>query len=314
MDLQHYILTLLNIPNIGNVKARKIINSSNFEPSNPEEIYDVFAEYKKNVNSKFMIPTEGEIEFAFELGKKILEDSEKAEIGILSYQNKKYPQALLQIDDHPLVLYTRGNINILNEMKAVAVIGTRRPSEYSKIMCKKLTEKLTKKGFSIISGLALGCDTIAHKSCINKNGKTIAVLPAGLDKILPRNNKKLSDSIVTSGGCLISEYPIFTEPNNGYYIQRDRIQSGMSNAIFVIETEISGGTMHTATFAKKQNRTIICMEPNDKDPRRSLFAGNVKIISKFGAIPFNNLMQIDNIIIEIIKDRKTIEKFEQLSL
>jgi DNA processing protein len=182
-----------------------------------------------------------------------------------------YPVNLKHIRGKLETLYALGNTSLLAEAFAVAVVGTTEPSEASKKACCEITSFLVEKGFVIVSGLASGCDTIAHQSCLDAGGKTIAVLAHGLDICYPRSNISLRDAILEKGGLLLSEYEAGTKPRKNFFVARDRIQSGLSRGIVVIEAEAKGGTMHTAGFAEKQKRLIGCI-PNQAEGNRMLLA------------------------------------------
>ncbi|MDW5290975.1 DNA-processing protein DprA [Formosa sp. PL04] len=138
----------------------------------------------------------------------------------------------------------------------VAVIGTRNPTEFGIQEGYKLTKHFVENNFTIVSGLALGCDTVGHSCCLEHKGRTIAVLPNGVDKIYPKQNTKLASEIIKNGGALISEYPPGTAPKRNYFVERDRLQRELSNGICIIETKTKGGTMHTYKFVKKQNKQV----------------------------------------------------------
>lgn len=169
-----------------------------------------------------------------------------------------YPKELKKIKDSPPILYYKGDIGILNQQKNIAVIGSRKISENGIRLAYNAGKIIGKNGFNVVNGLALGCDTEALKGTIAGGGRCIGILPAGLDDILPKSNQKLADEIVMKDGCLISEYPVGTPVKKYQYVHRDRLQSGLSDGVLIVEAEEQSGTMHTVEFAKNQYKRLAC--------------------------------------------------------
>lgn len=229
--------------------------------------------------------------------------------------NEYYPERLKKISNPPQSIYVVGNMDILNCM-GIAVIGSRKNTEYGEKWCKYFTEKLLEYDLCIISGMALGIDSIAHKSCIENKGKTIAVLPSGFNNIYPKENKELFENIIRNGGAVISEYEPNTNKTPQYCIQRNRLVSGLAMGTLVIEARVNSGANITAKYTKQQGKEVFCV-PSSLDNRKGM--GTNYLIKK-GAKLVN---QIEDIISEydvlekirpkkIIKNR-TIEK-EYISL
>jgi len=176
----------------------------------------------------------------------------------LTQRNKKYPALLKEIYKPP-VLYLRGDLQESNKL-ALAVVGTRKPTYYGKQVTSKIVYDLVNAGIVIISGLALGIDTLAHKTALGAGGQTIAILGSGINdkNIYPKENKKLAHKIIKSG-AIISEYPPNTPARPGYFPQRNRIISGMSLGTLVIEAGYKSGALITARCALDQNREVFCI-------------------------------------------------------
>ena len=170
-------------------------------------------------------------------------------IQIVTYLDANYPKRLKNIIDQPTVLYYKGNIECLNKKDTVAIIGTREPTEYGVKIARNLGSSFGKRDYVVVSGLALGCDMYGHEGCLDENGTTVAVMPCGLDTVYPAKNKPLAEKILDKGGCLISEYPIKTRVFKNFFVERDRLQSGLSDGVFVIETGEKGGKLHTVGYA-----------------------------------------------------------------
>lgn len=181
----------------------------------------------------------------------------------INIEDREYPTELKKIYDPPLKLYVLGNNKLLNK-KAVAIVGSRKATEYGKMVALQFAKDLSKKGINIISGLALGIDTYAHLGTlqyINK-GKTIAVLGSGLDKIYPSQNIGLAKKIIKSGGCIITEYPLGTKPEKLHFPQRNRIISGLAKGILVVEAGEKSGALITADFALEQGKEVFAIPGN----------------------------------------------------
>ena len=177
---------------------------------------------------------------------------------ILGIEDKKYPEKLKLIENPPQKLYVEGDEKILNS-NCISVIGSRNNTPYGEKWCKKFVKELIKFDIKIVSGMALGIDTVAHKEALKKGGKTIAVLPSGLKNIYPKENAKLYNEIISNGGCVISEYLPNEKASSKRFLERNRIVSGLSIACLVVEAAYRSGTSVTAKIAKKQNKDVFCI-------------------------------------------------------
>ena len=178
----------------------------------------------------------------------------------LIYGDLEYPILLKDIKNAPRELYVEGDVNCF-KMPCVTVVGSRNMSEYGKKMTKKIVKELVEAGVCIVSGLAVGIDTVAHETCLENNGKTIAVLGSGLNKVFPAENISLYNKIINSGGCVMSEQMPNEEAKKIYFPARNRIVSGLSLATLVIEAAYRSGTSITAKFAFEQGKKVFCI-PN----------------------------------------------------
>lgn len=188
---------------------------------------------------------------------KEIEKLEKVDGFLVTIKEIDYPSNLRNIPDPPPVLFVRGDIREEDRF-SVAIIGTRSPSEYGKSMAYKISRDLAKRGLTIISGGARGIDTIAHRAALDAGGRTIAVLGCGVDVAYPYENKKLFEDISRSG-AIISEYVPGTKPDAWRFPVRNRIVSGMSIGVLVVESKVNGGAMITANLALDQGRDIWAM-------------------------------------------------------
>lgn len=153
---------------------------------------------------------------------------------IIEYLSADYPERLRYIKNPPTRLYVKGNVDVLNEI-GIAVIGSRTNTQYGEKMCKTFVKNLVEYNINIISGLAVGIDSIAHKTCLKKGGKTIAVLPSGLDNIYPSTHKELVQTIIDNGGAVISEYEDNVQADSNKFLERNRIVAGLGIGTLVVE-------------------------------------------------------------------------------
>lgn len=191
--------------------------------------------------------------------QKELERLERLRIRVVTWKDKTYPALLREIEDAPPVLYTYGKLTEADQF-ALAVVGTRNASTYGRQVTERLVTELAKGQVTIVSGLALGIDTIAHTAALEAGGRTIAVLANGLDTIYPPTNRGLARRIVESGqGVLISEYPLGVQPESGNFPVRNRIVSGLALGVLVVEAPEKSGALITADRALKQGREVFAI-------------------------------------------------------
>lgn len=206
---------------------------------------------------------------------------------VLNYEDEIYPEKLRNIYDSPKILYFIGNKNLLY-MKSIAIIGCRNCTKKGAYNAYKLAYELAKKDVCIISGMARGIDTYSHIGAIKAKGKTIAVLGSGLDVIYPKENDRLYIEILKSGGLIITEYPLGSKPEKYHFPERNRIISGLSNGVLVIEAKEKSGTMITVDFALDQGKDIYAV-PGDIQSANSFGTNN---LIKEGAIPVTTVEDI----------------------
>lgn len=183
-------------------------------------------------------------------------------IELIKNSDKEFPQELLSIKDPPKELYIIGNKKLLNK-KSIAIVGTRNCTKYGAECAKKIAKDISKKDICIISGMALGIDTFAHSEAIKQNGNTIAVLGGGFDYIYPEENIELFNKIIENNGLVISEYPPKTKAILSKFPYRNRIISGLSMGVLVVEATLGrSGSLVTARYAKEQNKKIFSIPGN----------------------------------------------------
>jgi len=254
------------------------------------------------------------------------------EIKTIVLNDKNYPKLLKEIKNPPEVLYYRGEI--LPEENCFAIVGTRRYSPYGKQVALEMAGDLAEAGLIIVSGLAPGIDTFAHTAAVERNKRTIAVLGTGLDEktIYPQSNLKLAQRILETGGCLISEYPSGTPGSQFSFPQRNRIISGLSLGVLVVEAKEKSGALITAEWARKQRRKVFAVpgpihSSNSKGPHKLIKQGaklvehtndilkelNLSQSSTRTVLVENERSEEENLILKILKEEalyidKIIEK------
>ncbi len=181
---------------------------------------------------------------------------------ILILDDGNYPALLKEIPDPPIVLYVMGNWRECFEMPCIAVVGSRRCSTYGENACVMITEELAQRGICIVSGLARGIDSVAHRAALKANGRTIAVLGTGIDDVYPKENKRLVEKILENGGAVISQFPLQTPPLKDNFPYRNRVISGLCLGVLVVEASERSGSLITARYALEQNREIFAIPGN----------------------------------------------------
>ena len=205
------------------------------------------------------------------------------EIITINYKENTYPKELLKLKSPPLNLYVEGNFELLNK-EIIAIVGSRNCSEYGWKQAKKFSTALSQNGICIISGLAIGIDSISHISAMNNVGRTIAVLGAGFNNIYPKENKELFNKILENNGCVISEYPPEEKVNTKNFQRRNEIISALAFGVLVIEAGYRSGSTITANLAFKQGKKVFSI-PSNIDSKlgigtNSLIQKGAKLVTK----------------------------------
>jgi DNA processing protein len=255
-DLKYWI-ALTEVQDVGPVTARKLLAVY----KNPEAIF------KASFNELSGIKGIGQKK-AKDIKKynswakidKQFETLEKNHAHIITLKNSDYPELLKNLPDAPIILYARGTI-IAEDKFAIAVVGSRKPTSYGQYAVEKLSSELSSAGFTIVSGLARGIDTLAHVSAVKSGGRTFGVLGSGIDVPYPPENKALMDKIANSG-CVMSEFPPGTKPNKENFPRRNRLISGLSLGVLVVEATADSGSLITAGLAIDQGREVFAVPGN----------------------------------------------------
>ena len=287
------ILTLsylkkIGVKGIGQQKIFSIgdtIDKLNLEIDSYEDLAELMKGMKEKVIQKVTL---SDLKEANQLARRIIDNSNRANIGLVGYYDYEFPDVLRKTVNEegkiepPLFLWYRGDLSIA-QLPGLAVIGTREATPEGVAGGTYLSGEFAKRGFNIVSGLAVGCDTCGHKGALKVGGKTTAFLANGLDSdsIYPPENKELAEEIVEKGGLLLSEYPIGTPVGRYSLVARDRLQSGLALATLVVQTGVNGGTMHAATATLQAGKPLYAMlfkdDATNKDDK---CLGNALLVKK----------------------------------
>jgi DNA processing protein len=273
------LMALMKLRGVGRRNALRIVNVPPNEPD-PERYRDDFMARAEQAR----IP-ESELVEAWKRTLEELHKSAAAGVRAFSIHDPDYPPLLRKIPDPPAVLFVKGHSQALLGPKLVAIIGTREPTSYGEKVARKSGKMSAEAGFTVVSGLAHGCDTFGHEGCLDARGVAVAVMAHGLDKVYPAANRDLASRLLDTGGCLVSEYPLGMAASRTAFAERDRIQSGLSHGVLVIETDIKGGTMHTVRFSRDQRRPLACVAHPNKWLGEEKTRGNQQMIADGWATP-----------------------------
>lgn len=254
------VLTLLGLRNIGPQAVDRLV--SRFQTVGAvheagDRDLDGFP-----AHARASLRDSGAWDAAYDRAIGVVAAAEARDIQIISAWQDGYPSALREIQDRPPVIYLRGELR--DSVRNVACIGTREPSLFGVEVTKRIVSVLVERGWGIISGLALGVDALAHEAALVGRGYTVAILANGLDAVYPKKNEALAERILSSGGAVLSEQPVGVPAIARHLVQRDRLQSGMSVATIVMQTDIKGGSMHTVRYTLTQGRLLVTPVPTGK--------------------------------------------------
>lgn len=254
-------LALNLIPNIGPVRVRKLLQAF----SSPERILSASAKEIRSVEgfgedlTAALVGWQNTCDLTREL-RRIQEEN----LTILTQEDENYPALLKELYDPPIVLYVRGEITA-RDRHAIAIVGSRRATNYGMTIAKKLGFQLAYAGYTVVSGLARGVDTAAHEGALASTGRTIAVIGAGHGKLYPPENQGLADRIAQQG-AVVSQFPVDTPPDKQTFPTRNRVVSGWSSGVVVVEAPLRSGSLITAGQALEQNRTVYAVPGNIDRP------------------------------------------------
>jgi DNA processing protein len=296
------LLCLMNLRGVGRRTAWAAAADRTFKACDAGDILRWLEQQSRN-NKRIPVPSMIEVDQAWSEAERNQDVSLRLGIKVLNAREKDYPRRLAMISDPPPVLFVKGDIVPLQGEIMIAIIGTREPSEFGLEAGRRISAFLACSGAVIVSGLARGCDTTGHRGCIDAEGRTIAVLAHGLDTVHPRENTRLAEEIVSSGGCLVSEYKTGTKPARNFFVERDRLQSGLSDAVIVIETGTTGGTLHTARFCLEQKRKLATLRHTEKWRSHEKAQGNDMLRRESKAIGLADKEEVNSFLMALKKEK-----------
>ena len=270
------LLFLKALPKIGNSK----INTKYFVKIKFAKDYDDLVSKIEAENF-----TDDELSAADAFARDQIKQLKESGVHAITIFDDDYPEALNDMGgSKPVFLFVKGNKELLRS-KGIAVVGTRKPCEWSTHSEPALVRDIIRySNKTIISGLAQGCDKLAHETalecCDDLNGRTIAVLPSGVDIITPSQHKGLANDILAKYGCLLSEYPLGRKANRFTFVERDSIIAALSDVTFAVECSTKSGTMHTIEAAGKYKRAIAALMPDEQHRKTGDFSGNCHAVEK----------------------------------
>lgn len=313
------LLALKQLPSIGDAKVFAMANYA--IDMSIDGIKDLLDFVNSCISKKIVKGIKKEYQNGFDMDEmraasniaiSIIGRSEDAGINVVSYYDKLFPESLKSIktvndkSDSPLILFYKGSLKRLESHKGIAIIGTREPTSEGVKAGEYFSEQFAKRDFNIVSGLAIGCDSSAHRGALNGCGLTTAFLAHGLDTVYPKENKDLAQRILDNGGLLISEYPIGTPPMANYFVARDRLQSGLADATLVIQTGVKGGTMHAVNATINNQKPLFAVQYKDEILcKHEKVQGNMMLIDKGSAKPLtaSNIEEAINLILKSAEKR-----------
>lgn len=286
-DLESWLL-LNSIPGVGPTRFRALLGKfGSPEAVLQAKVKDLLSVPGIDERTVRAIGLKGDRTFV----SKQLELIEKHRVDVVTYKDEDYPENLKAIYDAPPVLFVRGGFEE-RDAGAVAIVGSRTPSDYGKLIAQRLGRELADQGITVVSGMARGIDTMAHRSCLTRGGRTIAVLGCGVDIVYPSENRRLMEEI-TKLGAVVSEFPMEAKPEGVHFPRRNRIISGLSLGVVVVEAGEKSGALVTAEFALNQNREVFAV-PGQVTSMRS--RGTNRLIKEGAKL----VMSVEDVLDELV--------------
>jgi DNA processing protein len=269
------MLGLSMLRGIGPAALHQIAEIPNFAAKDVRELADCLPKLRKAFES------EGAWSLAQEKAFYQIREAERFESRIISVLDDYYPSLLRATKDAPYIIYTKGAFH-REQMKSVAIIGTREPTSHGSIIAERVTSFFADNGWSVVSGLALGCDGIAHRQAVARGGHTVAVLAHGLQTVSPSTHRRLAEDILNSGGALISEYGFGSSALPSNFVKRDRTQAGLAQGVVMIQSDLKGGSLHASRASIQYGRWLAVPYPTqrDRDAAESKIQANLLLASQ----------------------------------
>lgn len=243
-----FALALSALPGVGRRRLRTLLQRRvGHAPTSATDV----ADFVRAAGSELKLrPIEGAaVDRAWDAASRLVDTCLRRDWRLWIIDAADYPRGLMRLDDPPALLFVHGGHRAVNAPR-LAIVGTREPTAWGLEQARIAAEAAVAVGATVVSGLAWGIDTAAHEATVAAGGVTWATLPSGLDLVYPPSNHVLAERLVAAGGALISEYPPGTRPHATFFVERDRLQAALSAAVVVIESGLTGGTLHTVRFAR----------------------------------------------------------------
>lgn len=256
------LLAFSKLKGVGPSALRKIASLNNFEQQPIEEIA-----FRIPVVAKALQVAEA-WDIALDYAVLQIDEAIRTHTSILSPLDVGYPPLLASTKDDPMLIFVRGQLSLSLE-RAVAIIGTREPTPHGILIAQRISQFFVSENWSVVSGLAIGCDAISHQAVIDAGGHTVAVLAHGLHMVAPTRHRKLADDILASGGALVSEYPFGQGAMPQQFVKRDRTQAGLAHGVVMIQSDLKGGSLHASRAALDYHRWLAVPYPTELDLRKS---------------------------------------------
>lgn len=253
------VLALSRLPHVGRVRLRKLIEQLKADEKGDLPFFDMVEQFKD-----WLPPySRAEIDTALACADELIARCDSLEISVRPYGCPSYPPQLARLADPPALLFSIGTFEFARRPR-IAVIGTRKPTTWGLKIARACAAKIVESRGVVVSGLALGIDSAAHSASVAHSGPTWAILAHGLHTVSPSSNRELAKQIIERGGALISEYAPGEHAQRHHFVERDRIQAGLSDAVLVIESGLDGGAMHTVRFAHDAHVPVWVTFPQTK--------------------------------------------------
>lgn len=276
--LNETIIALNKLNSFGKRKTRRLLENLNVTDGT-----DFFSAINRGIQLGVFQKSQpiGNFLEAAEYAKKVIKVCEEEGIKIINAFDPNFPEAL-KFENHPLIFFYKGNLDCLNSNKLATVVGTRHPNQLGIDYVSDVSKELAKNDYIVVSGLAAGCDTIAHQAVLEEEKLTVAFLPSSLNRINPSSNLQLAQEIIDKGGLVITEFSPLAVSNSGMFIERDKLLAGVAKVIFVSEFDDRSGTLQTLDFGAKFRRPIYTLESLIHEPEfngyDSLIDRNINIV------------------------------------
>ncbi|MCD0495539.1 DNA-protecting protein DprA [Achromobacter sp. MY14] len=253
-----FLLALSMLKGVGPASLKKVAATPDFFGEEPAVLGLRVPQIARSLE------TEDAWRLALEKADRQIDAAKTAQSFIISAVDPEYPRRLATTKDDPFILYVKGKL-ARDSDHSVAVIGTREPTAHGIQIAQRISRFFVEKGSSIVSGLALGCDAIAHETALECGGHTVAVLAHGLQMISPSRHKDLAERILESGGALVSEYPFGQSAQAQQFVKRDKTQAGLADGVVMIQSDLKGGSLHASRAALEYGRWLAVPYPTDRD-------------------------------------------------